>query len=274
MKNSPANPSAQKKRNLILPALLVITGCAVLLFAAWSAITSPALASILNSTGTPQEKERSQPFAQVSIAKPSMSNQAEPVSTASAPVAVEIPPTQPAPIEILPTAEVYIPPVETPTAAESTSAEISTPGAVYAEVIPDTPTPEGAPTAVAPYVPVKGNGERWIDVDLSQQRLYAYEGDAVVNSFIVSTGTWQTPTVTGEYKVWVKLRSAAMSGPGYYLPNVPFIMYFYGSYGIHGTYWHNNFGTPMSHGCVNLSIPDAEWLYNFASVGTVVNVHY
>lgn len=123
-------------------------------------------------------------------------------------------------------------------------------------------------------MPAAVNGERWIDVDLTQQRLYAYEGDTLANSFVVSTGTWQTPTVTGTYNVWIKLRSAPMSGPGYYLPNVPYIMYFYGSYGIHGTYWHNNFGTPMSHGCVNMSIPDSEWIYNFASVGTTVNVHY
>jgi lipoprotein-anchoring transpeptidase ErfK/SrfK len=118
------------------------------------------------------------------------------------------------------------------------------------------------------------DGEHWIDVDLSQQRVYAYAGDTVVNSFVVSTGTWQTPTVTGKYKVWIKLRSTDMSGPGYYVPDVPYVMYFYKGYGLHGTYWHNNFGTPMSHGCVNLTIPDAEWLYNFSSVGTVVNVHY
>jgi lipoprotein-anchoring transpeptidase ErfK/SrfK len=111
-------------------------------------------------------------------------------------------------------------------------------------------------------------------VDLSQQRVYAYEGDTVVNAFVVSTGTWQHPTVTGSYKVWIKLRSTTMAGPGYYLTNVPFVMYFYKGYGLHGTYWHNNFGTPMSHGCVNLTIPDAEWIYNWASVGTVVNVHY
>ena len=60
----------------------------------------------------------------------------------------------------------------------------------------------------------------------------------------------------------------------YDLPGVPFDMYFDSDgKAIHGAYWHNNFGVPMSHGCVNLSIPDAEWAYNFASVGTVVNVH-
>ncbi len=111
-------------------------------------------------------------------------------------------------------------------------------------------------------------------LNLSQQMLYAYAGDTVVNSFLVSTGTWLTPTVTGKYRVWVKLLASDMSGADYYLPGVPYVMYFYKDYGIHGTYWHNNFGTPMSHGCVNLSIPDAEWVYNFSTVGTVVNVHY
>jgi lipoprotein-anchoring transpeptidase ErfK/SrfK len=64
-----------------------------------------------------------------------------------------------------------------------------------------------------------------------------------------------------------------MSGPGYYLPGVPYTMYFYKGYGLHGTYWHSNFGTPMSHGCVNLKTEDAGWLYNWASIGTIVNIH-
>ena len=111
-------------------------------------------------------------------------------------------------------------------------------------------------------------------MNLSTQSVYAYEGDTVVNSFIVSTGTAYTPTVTGKYKIWIKFKSTTMSGPGYYLPDVPYAMYFYKGYGLHGTYWHNNFGTPMSHGCVNLRTSDAEWLYYWATVGTVVNVHY
>ncbi len=101
----------------------------------------------------------------------------------------------------------------------------------------------------------------------------AFDGETAVRSFIVSTGTAQHPTVTGQYRVYIKLASTTMSGPGYYLPGVPWVMYFYLGYGLHGTYWHSNFGTPMSRGCVNLTIPDAEWLYNFASVGTLVNVH-
>jgi lipoprotein-anchoring transpeptidase ErfK/SrfK len=128
--------------------------------------------------------------------------------------------------------------------------------------------------APQPAAAANGSGARWIDVDLTNQMVYAYAGDTLVNSFVVSTGTWLTPTVTGQYKIYVKYRSAPMSGPGYYLPDVPYIMYFYKGYGLHGTYWHNNFGTPMSHGCVNLRTDEAAWLYNFASVGTLVNVHY
>jgi lipoprotein-anchoring transpeptidase ErfK/SrfK len=118
-----------------------------------------------------------------------------------------------------------------------------------------------------------GADERWIDVDLSAQRTHAFVGDTLVNSFVVSTGTWQYPTVTGTFRVYVKYRAAPMSGPGYFLPNVPYVMYFYRGYGLHGTYWHNNFGQPMSHGCVNLRTEEAGWLFNWASVGTVVNVH-
>jgi lipoprotein-anchoring transpeptidase ErfK/SrfK len=143
------------------------------------------------------------------------------------------------------------------------------------------PTDTAMPTVVIPtgaprqaYNPGGTGGERWIDVNLSQQMVYAYEGNTLINSFLVSTGTWQYPTVTGQYRIYVKYRYKDMSGPGYYLPNVPYTMFFYRGYALHGTYWHHNFGTPMSHGCVNLSIPDAEWLYNWASVGTLVNVHY
>lgn len=141
-----------------------------------------------------------------------------------------------------------------------------------------TPTETATPTATEiPPVTLPGDvesGERWIDVDLTHQRLYAYEGKNLVNQFIVSTGTWQTPTVTGQYRIYVKYVAADMSGPGYYLPSVPYVMYFYSGYGIHGTFWHTNFGTPMSHGCVNMWPEEAGWLFDWASVGTLVNIHY
>lgn len=144
----------------------------------------------------------------------------------------------------------------------------------------DTPTPE--PTkAQLPYesifdvpLPGVGSNERWIDVNLSEQMVYAYVGDTIVNSFLVSTGTYYHPTVTGQYRIYVKYYSTTMSGPGYYLTDVPYTMYFYYGYSFHGTYWHHNFGTPMSHGCVNMYTPDAEWLFNWASIGTLVNIHY
>ncbi|MDQ4075458.1 MAG: L,D-transpeptidase family protein [Chloroflexota bacterium] len=124
------------------------------------------------------------------------------------------------------------------------------------------------------------NGEKWIDVNLSTQRITAYEGNTPIYSAVVSTGLPQYPTVVGEYNIYVKLRYDDMQGGSYargdyyYLPDVPYTMYFYRGYGIHGTYWHNNFGQPMSHGCVNLTIPDAEWFFNWAEVGTRVVTHY
>ena len=152
-------------------------------------------------------------------------------------------------------------------------------GSLVLDIVEDTPVPTAGRPRQANALPNRktppvGNGVRWIEVNLTEQRVYAWEGDVLMNSFIVSTGTWATPTVTGTFNIWNKTRIQAMSGPGYYLPDVPFVMYFYKDYGFHGTYWHNNFGTPMSHGCVNLTIPDSEWLYNWASYGTTVKVHY
>ena len=108
--------------------------------------------------------------------------------------------------------------------------------------------------------------EKWIEVDLSEQKLKAWEGNNLFLETLVSTGKW-TRTPTGEFRIWTKFKYAKMSGGSkalrtyYYLPNVPYIMYFKGGFGLHGTYWHNNFGSPMSHGCVNLPIPIAEKLY-------------
>lgn len=115
----------------------------------------------------------------------------------------------------------------------------------------------------------RAQGEKRIEIDLSEQRLYALEGDTVIYTFLVSTGKW-APTPTGDFRIWIKLRYSTMHGGNpadgtyYYLPNVPYVMYFNNAIGLHGTYWHNNFGTPMSHGCVNLSTIDAEKLFWWA----------
>ncbi len=157
-----------------------------------------------------------------------------------------------------------LPPTDTPT-----------PTATFAPTNTPEPTAENAivtPEVILP--PGVEPTDRWIDVDLTHQRAYAYLGKELINYFIISTGTAAHPTVTGQYKIYVKYRYANMAGPGYYLPDVPYVMYFYKGYGIHGTYWHDNFGTPMSHGCVNFRTVDAGWMYDFASVGTIVNIHY
>jgi len=131
------------------------------------------------------------------------------------------------------------------------------------------PLPNPAPLPA----PAPTNG-RWIDVNLSQQRLTAYQGQTPVFSTLISGGIPSKPTVVGHFAIRTKLLSQTMSGPGYWLPNVPYVMYFYASYAIHGTYWHHNFGHPMSHGCINMRTTDAAWLYGWASIGTPVVTHW
>src|SRR5688500_13568171 len=142
------------------------------------------------------------------------------------------------------------------------------------EILADTPTSAYVPPTSNPGVASSGNGVRWIDVDLTHQRADAYERDTIAHSVIVPTGTSRTPTGTGQFQVSISPRSAHMRGPGYFPPDVPYIVYFHGNYGLHGTYRDSKFGTPMRHGCVSLSIDDAAWLYNWSHLGTVVNVHY
>jgi hypothetical protein len=117
------------------------------------------------------------------------------------------------------------------------------------------------------------NEERWIDVDLSEQRVTAYEGQTPVQSYLVSTGLPATPTPVGQFRIWIKLRYDDMAGADYYLKDVPWVMYFYQGYGFHGVWWHANWGHPMSHGCINQPNEMAEWLFDFAEVGTLVNIH-
>lgn len=116
------------------------------------------------------------------------------------------------------------------------------------------------------------SGEKWIDVDLSDQKLYAWEGNNLFLETPVSTGLPWWPTPEGEFRIWLKLRATKMEGGTgkyyYNLPNVPYVMFFenekvpnFRGYGLHGTYWHNDFGNPHSHGCVNLPTQMAEKLY-------------
>jgi len=161
------------------------------------------------------------------------------------------------------------------------------PTPTLAPTMTPSPTPEPPPTSEAIPLsigvttsrpPGVSEWERWISVNLSTQTLVAYEGDNPVFETLISSGLPQWPTVTGQFRTYMKYESQTMNGYllgyDYFLPDVPFVMYFFEDYAIHGTYWHNSFGLPMSHGCVNVSTPDAEWLFNWAPVGTVVDVEY
>ena len=116
-------------------------------------------------------------------------------------------------------------------------------------------------------------GKRWVEIDLSSQTLTAWDDEDVYLHVKISSGLSKTPTPVGHYNVWHMNESQTMSGPGYSLPNVKFNMYFHRGYAMHGAYWHNNFGQPMSHGCVNMREEEAEKLYRFIDLGTEVWVH-
>jgi len=140
---------------------------------------------------------------------------------------------------------------------------------------------EIATVANAPVVSGPLYEEKSVYVNISQQRLYAYEHGRLVNTFLVSTGISKYPTpvvtTTVQNKTPVK-RYTWNYGPGnpdnYDLPNVQWNMNIYGYIYIHGTYWHHNFGHPMSHGCVNLRTSDADWIYHWADIGTPVRTFY
>lgn len=129
------------------------------------------------------------------------------------------------------------------------------------------------PVQLATILELKQSGQKWIEVDLSSQRLYAWEGDRSVYAILVSTGKASTPTPTGTFAIQTRHRSARMQGVDYDVPDVPYTMYYYRGYAIHGAYWHHRFGTPVSHGCTNVAVNHARWLFNWASVGTPVVVH-
>ena len=127
--------------------------------------------------------------------------------------------------------------------------------------------------------PVQG-GSKEIVVSISAQRVWAYENDEMILTSLVSTGTAEIPFTTtpvGQWSVLTKYdvqdMQGTVSGEDYFVPAVPDVMYFDNlGNALHGTYWHNNFGTPMSHGCVNLPLDVADFLYDWAPVGTAVTV--
>ena len=137
----------------------------------------------------------------------------------------------------------------------------------YAELFAETPMGDNG----VPEYPLVPTDEKWISVDLDHQRAYAWEGDKLLKKFAISSGKARTPTVTGVFRIRAKVSSQTMEGGSvaegdyYNLPNVQWVQYFYQDYALHGAYWHNRFGTPTSHGCINLTNSDAKWLFDWAS---------
>jgi len=121
-----------------------------------------------------------------------------------------------------------------------------------------------------------GEGERWIDVDLARQVLVAYDWKQPRYVTLVSTGRSNAPsaeldyrTPQGLYRIRSKDLTSTMDddqpgAPPYSLEDVPYVMYFKGAYAFHSAFWHDRFGRPRSHGCINLAPRDAKWLYNWA----------
>lgn len=132
-----------------------------------------------------------------------------------------------------------------------------------------SPVPSAAPSLDALEAD-RAAGKKWIEVNLTEQKTYAWEGDQLAGEFLISSGLPGTPTVQGVFRMRVRTRSQTMSGGDraagtyYSLPNVEWVQYFFEDYSFHGTYWHNNFGNPMSHGCVNMTNEDAEWLFRWS----------
>jgi lipoprotein-anchoring transpeptidase ErfK/SrfK len=117
---------------------------------------------------------------------------------------------------------------------------------------------------------LKQSEQHWIQINLSKQNLTAWEGNKPVYAITTSSGKGSTPTRIGTFKIQTKQKKSRMRGRGYDVPNVPHTMYYQGVYAIHGAYWHNKFGTPVSHGCINLAPNHGKWIFEWADIGTPV----
>ena len=225
--------SGDSAGNSLLGWLTVATGVLAMLVLA-------VIAGLLLSSDfiTPARAEMSPPTLTATPIPPAVAQAAIPSATASATA----------------TGTHTFTPEPTPT---DTTTPTTTPSPTPSLTLTPIFTPD---PAVAPAI---GDDEKWIHVSLADQHLVAYEGDQVVFEASVSTGLPNTPTVKGSFRIFNKLVSTTMSGPDYYLPNVLYTQYFYKGYALHGAYWHDNFGHPMSHGCINMREVDAEWLFEW-----------
>lgn len=138
-------------------------------------------------------------------------------------------------------------------------------GRKVARVLVNTTAPEEVTT------------NRWIDVDLAEQTLAVYENNQLIFATVIASGLEPFWTRPGSFQIYQKKETETMRNNDptdfYYLDNVPWTMYFDGARALHGAYWRTRFGYPQSHGCVNLSVGDSHWLFNWAVEGDWAHIH-
>lgn len=141
------------------------------------------------------------------------------------------------------------------------------PAKYVARVKPNTTPPAGV------------SGDRWIEVNLFDQTLAVYDKRQLIFATLIASGAEPMWTRPGVFQIFEEHEAAPMSGAlesgsgdAYYLEDVPWTMYFDGARALHGAYWRAKMGFPQSHGCVNLTVGDAHWLYNWAKMGDWVYV--
>ncbi|UCH59045.1 MAG: L,D-transpeptidase [Anaerolineales bacterium] len=138
---------------------------------------------------------------------------------------------------------------------------------MLARVIPNTKPPEGV------------TSDRWIEVNLFEQTIAVYDQNQLVFATLIASGLEPFWTRPGLFQIYEKLETTPMRGAfeadrsdAYYLEDVPWTMYFDQARALHGAYWRANLGFPQSHGCVNLSVGDSRWIFDWAEVGDFVYV--
>jgi len=143
------------------------------------------------------------------------------------------------------------------------------PASAVSTVAAVAPTPAPFESTDPDRIPIP---RHWVRVDLSEQTLTAYEGRVAVKTFVVSTGDADHPTLKGRYRVKAKWEKIDVIGRDYYFHDVPYFIKYSGPYAIHAATWHDDFGTPVSHGCVNMRVEDAKWVFEFLGVGDIVEI--
>ena len=268
------------RRNPLYLVLALAMICVVVGVATWTATSSTALS--LNSIVTPT---RAQPFAFVNLAKPAAAYTALPVNTPlSITLPTEIPVDSPTNIPLPDTLPTEIPvdsatsipaPITLPTDPQTSESTVS------AEIVADTPAP-GYSNTTQYDPPPSYSGNKHILIDISEQHMYVYEGDTLVYSFVSSTGM-NNATRTGSFSVLDKIPSAYGATWDIWMPNWLGI-YWAGSMenGIHAlpilpngaTLWAGYLGVPVSYGCIVLGTYEAQLLYDWADIGTPVEIRW